>query len=89
MPDLQAIGLIEARGMVTAVEATDAALKTANVSFLEQRKIGSGIVAVTVTGDVAAVRAALDSAEQAGNRVGDIVRVHVIPLPHGQVQQMR
>src|SRR6185312_4944237 len=65
----EAIGLIETKGIVAAVEALDAALKAANVTFVEQHKVGSGLVAITVKGDVAAVRAAVDAGAEAGGRV--------------------
>ena len=85
MANGEAIGLIETKGIVAAVEACDAALKAANVSFVEQHKVGSGLVAITLRGDVAAVRAACDAAQTAAGRVGDVVAVHVIARPHDQV----
>lgn len=88
MANGEAIGLIETKGIVAAVEATDAALKAANVQFVEQHKVGSGLVAVTFRGDVAAVRAAVDAGAEAGGRVGEIVSVHVIARPHGDVAKM-
>jgi ethanolamine utilization protein EutM len=78
----QAIGLIETKGLIAAVEATDAALKAANVRFVKQDKVGSGLVAVTLEGDVAAVKAAVDAGAEAGRRVGEVVSVHVIARPH-------
>jgi len=77
----QAIGMIETKGLIAAVEALDAALKAANVKFVRQDKVGSGFVAVTVEGDVAAVKAAVDAGANAGRRVGEIVSVHVIARP--------
>src|SRR5437588_12512058 len=88
MANGEAIGLIETKGIVAAVEACDAALKAANVQFVEQHKVGSGLVAITLRGDVAAVRAAVDAGAEAGGRVGEIVSVHVIPRPHGDVAKM-
>jgi ethanolamine utilization protein EutM len=88
MANGEAIGLIETKGIVAAVEATDAALKAANVTFVEQHKVGSGLVAVTFKGDVAAVRAAVDAGAEAAGRVGEVVSVHVIPRPHGDVAKM-
>ena len=88
MANGEAIGLIETTGIVAAIEACDAALKAANVQFVEQHKVGSGLVAITIKGDVAAVRAAVDAGAEAGGRVGEIVSVHVLPRPHGDVSKM-
>lgn len=77
----QAIGMIETKGLIGAVEALDVALKAANVSFVSQKKVGSGLVAITVEGDVAAVKAAVDAGADAARRVGEVVSVHVIPRP--------
>ncbi len=88
MASSEAIGLIETKGIVAAVEALDAALKSANVQFVEQHKVGSGLVAITVRGDVAAVRAAVDAGAEAGGKVGEIVSVHVIARPHSEVAKM-
>ncbi len=79
---MEALGMIEAKGFVTLVEATDAALKAANVQFLGWDKVGSGLVSVFLTGDVAAVKAATDAGAAAGGRIGEIVSVQVIPRPH-------
>lgn len=79
---MEALGMIEAKGFVTLVEATDAMLKAANVTFYGWDKVGSGLVACFVTGDVAAVKAATDAGANAGGRVGEIVSVQVIPRPH-------
>ncbi|HMO26451.1 MAG TPA: BMC domain-containing protein [Tepidisphaeraceae bacterium] len=84
----EAIGLIETRGLVAAVEATDAALKAANVVFVERHAVGNGLVAITLKGDVAAVRAAVDAGAEAGGRVGEVVSVHVIARPHTDVAKM-
>ena len=84
----EAIGLIETKGIVAAVEACDAALKAANVQFVEQHKVGSGLVAITLRGDVAAVRAAVDAGAEAAGRVGSVVSVHVIPRPHDELVGM-
>src|ERR1044071_7445602 len=88
MANGEAIGLIETKGIVAAVEACDAALKAANVQFVEQHKVGSGLVAITLRGDVAAVRAAVDAGAEAGGRVGEVVSVHVIPRPNPDVAKM-
>jgi ethanolamine utilization protein EutM len=88
MANFEAIGMIETKGIVAAVEALDAALKSANVQFVDQHKVGSGLVAFSVRGDVAAVRAAVDAGAEAGGRVGEIVSVHVIARPHTDVTKM-
>ena len=82
----QAIGMIETRGLIGAVESLDAALKAADVKFLRQDKVGSGLVSVTVTGDVAAVKAAVDAGAEAAKRVGEVISVHVIARPHEGVE---
>jgi len=79
---MEALGMIETKGFVTLVEATDAMLKAANVEFLGWDKVGSGLVSAFVTGDVAAVKAATDAGAAAGGRIGEIVSVQVIPRPH-------
>lgn len=79
---MEALGMIETRGFVTLVEATDAMLKAANVTFLGWDKVGSGLVSAFVTGDVAAVKAATDAGAAAGSRIGEVITVQVIPRPH-------
>ena len=88
MPPQAAIGMIETKGLIGAVEALDAALKAANVRFVRQDKVGSGLVAITVEGDVAAVKAAVDAGAEAGRRVGEVVSVHVIARPHEDVSRV-
>ncbi len=88
MANAEAIGLIETKGIIAAVEALDAALKSANVTFVDQHKVGNGLVAITVKGDVAAVRAAVDAGAEAGGRVGEVVSVHVIPRPSVDLSKM-
>ena len=88
MASSEAIGLIETKGIVAAVEALDAALKAANVQFVEQHKVGSGLVAITIRGDAAAVRAVVDAGAESGGKVGEIVSVHVIARPHSDVAKM-
>ena len=85
MANGEAIGLIETKGIVAAVEACDAALKAANVTFVEQHKVGSGLVAITLRGDVAAVRAAVDAGAEAAGRIGTVIAVHVIARPHDEL----
>jgi len=84
----QAIGLIETKGLIGAIEGLDAALKAANVKFVRQDKVGSGLVAVTLEGDVAAVKAAVDAGAEAARRVGEVVSVHVIARPHDDVAKL-
>lgn len=81
----EALGMIETKGFVALVEATDAMMKAANVEFLGWDKIGSGLVTAFVTGDVAAVKAATDAGATAAARIGEVVSVQVIPRPHEDV----
>jgi ethanolamine utilization protein EutM len=80
--NVEALGMIEVKGFVTLVEAVDAMMKAANVTFLGWDKIGSGLVTAFVSGDVAAVKAATDAGAAAGGRIGDVVSVQVIARPH-------
>ena len=84
----QAIGMIETRGLVAVIEAADAALKAANVKYAGQSKVGSGLVSVTFTGDVAAVKAAVDAGAEAASRIGELVSVHVIARPHDDIGKL-
>ena len=84
----QAIGMIETKGLIGSVEACDAALKAANVKFVRQDKVGSGYVAITFEGDVAAVKAAVDAGADAARRVGEVLSVHVIARPHDDVGKL-
>ena len=77
-----AIGMIETKGLVALVEATDAMLKAANVKLVGMEKVGSGLVTAVVVGDVAAVKAATDAGAQAAKAIGQVVSVHVIARPH-------
>jgi ethanolamine utilization protein EutM len=81
----QALGMIETRGMVALVEATDAALKAANVTYNGWKQVGSGLVTVVLEGDVAAVKAAVDAGAAAAAKVGEVVSVDVIARPHSDV----
>jgi ethanolamine utilization protein EutM len=78
---MKALGMVETKGLVCVVEALDAMLKTADVSFAGQKRVGSGFVTVFVEGDVAAVKAAVDAGASAAQRVGELRSVHVIPRP--------
>ncbi len=82
----EALGMIETRGLVALVEAADAMVKAANVTFVGWEKVGSGLVTALVRGDVAAVRAATDAGAAAARRVGELVSVHVIPRPHPSLE---
>jgi len=84
----QAIGIIETKGLIGAVEALDVALKAANVTYVKTDKVGSGMIAVTVEGDVAAVKAAVDAGADAARRVGEVLSVHVIARPHEGVEKV-
>ena len=86
MAGMGAIGMIEAKGFVTLVEATDAMIKAAKVKFIGWQKIGTGLCTVFVTGDVAAVKAATDAGAAAGGRIGEVVSVQVIPRPHDDLK---
>ncbi|MFV0440364.1 MAG: BMC domain-containing protein [Lachnospirales bacterium] len=85
---MKAIGMIETRGLVAAIEAVDAMLKSADVEFVGTEKIGSGLVTVTVQGDVGAVKAATESGQEAASRLGEVIAVHVIPRPHLDVTKI-
>jgi ethanolamine utilization protein EutM len=83
-----ALGMIETRGFAAMVEASDAMVKAAKVELTGYEKTGGGYVTAVVRGDVAAVRAALDAGSRAAERVGEVISVHVIPRPHGNVDEM-
>jgi len=84
----EALGMIETKGLVGAVEAADAMVKSANVILVGYEKIGSGLVTVMVRGDVGAVKAAVDAGAAAARNVGEVVSVHVIPRPHTDVEKI-
>ena len=79
---LEALGMVETKGLVALIEASDAMLKAANVNLIGWQKIGSGLVTAFVVGDVAAVKAAVDAGAAAAGRVGEVISVQVIPRPH-------
>jgi microcompartment protein CcmL/EutN len=85
---LQALGMIETRGLVAAIEAADAMVKAANVTLVGTEKIGSGLVTVMVRGDVGAVKAATEAGASAAQNLGEIIAVHVIPRPHNDVEKI-
>jgi microcompartment protein CcmL/EutN len=88
MAALEALGMIETKGFVPAVEASDAMLKAANVRLVGYEKVGRGYVTVYVKGDVAAVKQATDAGSAAASKVGELVSVHVIPRPHEELAAM-
>lgn len=79
---MEALGMVETKGLTALIEASDAMLKAANVTLIGWQKIGSGLVTALVVGDVAAVKAAVDAGASAAGRVGEVVGVQVIPRPH-------
>ena len=86
MAGLQALGMIETKGLVAAIEASDVVLKAANVTRIGKEHVGGGLVTVMVRGDVGAVQAATDAGAAAAERVGELISVHVIPRPHEEVE---
>ena len=86
--DKQALGLIETKGLVGAIEAADAMVKAANVTLIGKENIGSGLVTVMVRGDVGAVKASVEAGSAAAKRVGELVSAHVIPRPHDEVEDI-
>ena len=84
----EALGMIETRGLVAAIEAAYAMVKAAEVELIGTEKIGSGLVSVMVRGDVGAVKAATEAGAAAASRLGEIVATHVIPRPHGDVEKI-
>lgn len=83
--NLSALGMVETRGLTASIEAADAMLKAADVELIGTEKIGSGLVTVMVQGEVGAVKAAVESGEEAASRLGELIAVHVIPRPHSNV----
>jgi len=82
MANANALGMVETKGLVSAIEAADAMVKAANVNLVGYEKIGSGLVTVMVRGDVGAVKAAVEAGAVAARAVGEVVSLHVIPRPH-------
>lgn len=81
----EALGMVETRGLVALIEASDAMLKAASVEMVGWDKVGSGLVTIFVSGDVAAVKAAVDAGASAAGKVGEVVGVHIIPRPHDEL----
>ena len=85
MVNTNALGMVETRGLVAAIEAADAMVKAANVQLVGKEQVGGGLVTVMVRGDVGAVKAATDAGASAAEKVGELISVHVIPRPHTEV----
>lgn len=83
-----ALGMVETKGLIGAIEAADAMVKAANVTLLGKERIGFGLVTVMVRGDVGAVKASVEAGAAAAKRVGELVSVHVIPRPHEDVEKI-
>lgn len=83
-----ALGMIETRGLVAAIEAADAMVKAASVTIVSQSKSGGGLIATLVRGEVGAVKAATDAGSVAANKVGEVISVHVIPRPHEELESI-
>ena len=88
MTKYDALGMIETKGLVGSIEAADAMVKAANVYLIGKEHVGGGLVTVMVSGDVGAVKAATDAGAAAAQRVGELISVHVIPRPHGEVEEL-
>lgn len=84
----EALGMVETRGLVAAIEASDAMVKAADVTLVGTEKIGSGLVTVMVRGDVGAVKAAVEAGSASAAKLGEIIAVHVIPRPHSDVEKI-
>ena len=84
----EALGMVETRGLVAAIEASDQMVKAADVTLIGTEKIGSGLVTVMVRGDVGAVKAAVESGSAAAGKLGELVAAHVIPRPHSDVEKI-
>ncbi|MGF7437567.1 BMC domain-containing protein [Lentilactobacillus senioris] len=86
--DLEALGMLETRGLVPAIEGADAMVKAANVSLVNQEKVGHGLVTTMVRGDVGAVKAAVDAGVAAAENIGEVVSSYVIPRPHDEIEKL-
>ena len=84
-PNTNALGMVETKGLVAAIEAADAMVKSANVQMVGKEQVGGGLVTVMVRGDVGAVKAATDAGAAAAEKVGELISVHVIARPHAEV----
>ena len=88
MTNMQALGMIETKGLVGSIEAADAMVKAANVALIGKVHVGGGLVTGMVRGDVGAVKAAVDAGAAAAERVGELISIHVIPRPHSDVEMI-
>ena len=88
MANTNALGMVETKGLVAAIEAADAMVKAANVQLVGKEQVGGGLVTVMVRGDVGAVKAATDAGAAAAEKVGELISVHVIPRPHAEVDSV-
>ena len=88
MSKLTALGMVETKGFVAALEAADAMVKAANVTLVGKTQVGGGLVAILVRGDVGAVKAATDAGAAAAAKVGELISVHVIPRPHDEIESI-
>ena len=86
MSNANALGMVETKGLVGAIEAADAMVKAANVTLIGKQQVGAGLVTVMVRGDVGAVKAATEAGAAAAENVGELISVHVIPRPHSEVE---
>ena len=84
----EALGMVETKGLIAAIEAADAMVKAANVVLVGYEKIGSGLVTVMVRGDVGAIKAATEAGAAAAQKVGEVISIHVIPRPHTDVEKI-
>jgi len=84
----QALGLVETKGLIAAIEAADAMVKAAKIRLLGRQKVTAGLITVMVEGDVGAVKAAIDAGGTAAERVGEVVSAHVIPRPHNDIDDI-
>ena len=85
---MEALGMVETRGLVAAIEAADAMCKAANVTLVGTEKIGSGLVTVMVRGDVGAVKSSVEAGANSAGKLGELIATHVIPRPHGDVEKI-
>ena len=88
MPNTNALGMVETKGLVAAIEAADAMVKSANVQMVGKEQVGGGLVTVMVRGDVGAVKAAVEAGSAAAERLGEVIATHVIPRPHSDVEKI-
>ena len=86
--NMEALGMVETRGLVAAIEAADAMVKAANVTLIGSEKIGSGLVSIMVRGDVGAVKSDVEAGGAAASRLGEVIATHVIPRPHNDVEKL-